>query len=60
MANPTKIGECDACTADDVEVTSFSKEWYCPYCMVSYITKSSEGKTLSQMFNQLEKRLKEK
>ena len=58
MSNRVKIGDCDSCMADNVEVTRFSKKWYCPYCMVSYIGGTSEGKTLSPMFNQLEKRLK--
>ena len=60
MANETKTSDCDECGSDSVEVTSFAERWFCPYCMVSFIGMTSEGKTLSCMFNELEKRLLEK
>ncbi len=56
---------CDNC-GSDVKLKRFSRyglgyqvEWLCPYCSVAFQKEEVLVRTMAQMFNLLEKRLKQ-
>jgi hypothetical protein len=55
------VGDCDKCGREDVdvEIDSIEKRNFCPYCYISFKPDDTLHKSLSQMFNELEKRLKQ-